>query len=222
MPRVAPSADRRARCVQGGSTALLSELADPEKLVALDLSPGPVPALVEYIDRRGLADSVRPHFGVDQSDRARVAEIVRREFGSRPLDLVVDDASHLYEASRASFETLFPLIRPGGLFVLEDWRWQHKLADAATESPVLSERARLAIAQRMMDLAEGRMTPDVPLSRLVLEFVLARASSGEAVADVTIGDHWASVRRGRKTLDRERFHIDDIVHDHFDLLPPLP
>ena len=38
-----------------------------------------------------------------------------------PLDLVIDDASHLYGPTMASFEVLFPRLRPGGLYVIEDW-----------------------------------------------------------------------------------------------------
>jgi predicted O-methyltransferase YrrM len=206
---------------KGGSTVLLNELADPEKLVAIDVAPGPVPLLAGYIDERGLGTVVRPYFGVDQSDRAQLSAIVRDEFPGEAPDLVIDDASHLYAQTRASFETLFPLIRPGGLFILEDWRWQHKLAQAATTAPRLSERARIAIARRMVDLAEGRAEKEVPLSRLVLELVLVRASSGDAISDVVVGDHWTSVHRGDAPLDGERFRIDDFIHDHFDLLRPL-
>jgi hypothetical protein len=36
---------------------------------------------------------------------------------------VLDDASHQYEPTKASFETLFPLLRPGGLYIIKDWSW---------------------------------------------------------------------------------------------------
>jgi hypothetical protein len=41
------------------------------------------------------------------------------------VDLVVDDASHTYEATKTSFEILFPLLRPGGIYIIEDWSWAH-------------------------------------------------------------------------------------------------
>ena len=41
------------------------------------------------------------------------------------IDLVVDDASHLYEQTKATFAMLFPLVRPGGNYVIEDWSWAH-------------------------------------------------------------------------------------------------
>jgi hypothetical protein len=36
-------------------------------------------------------------------------------------DLIVDDASHSGELTRATFGLLWPLIRPGGFYVIEDW-----------------------------------------------------------------------------------------------------
>jgi hypothetical protein len=49
---------------------------------------------------------------------------VAHEF-SAPLDLVIDDASHIYGPTKASFQALFPLLRPGGLYLIEDWAWAH-------------------------------------------------------------------------------------------------
>ncbi len=36
-------------------------------------------------------------------------------------DLIVEDASHIGHLSRATFTLLWPLVRPGGFYVLEDW-----------------------------------------------------------------------------------------------------
>ncbi|MFD9963228.1 class I SAM-dependent methyltransferase [Amycolatopsis sp. NPDC058986] len=37
-----------------------------------------------------------------------------------PLDIVIDDGSHVSEHILTSFGTLFPLLKPGGLYVIED------------------------------------------------------------------------------------------------------
>lgn len=58
---------------------------------------------------------------MNQEDREAVREIAEHEFDA-PLDLVIDDASHLYEPTRTSFDALFPLLRPGGLYIVEDWQ----------------------------------------------------------------------------------------------------
>jgi len=110
---------------KGGSVVLFSELWRPERLVAVDIAAQPIPALAEYIRRCGLAESVRPVFGVDQADAAAMRSVIAREFGAAPLDLVVDDGCHWFEETRAAFETVFPFLRPGGVYVIEDWGWAH-------------------------------------------------------------------------------------------------
>ena len=94
--------------MEGGSTALAALAARPRKLVAVELAPERVAALDELIDRQGLGERVRLYYGVDQSDRERLGEIVGDEFGDERLDLVIDDASHLLEPTRASFGRCFP------------------------------------------------------------------------------------------------------------------
>ena len=37
------------------------------------------------------------------------------------VDLIVDDGSHLLAPTRRCFETLFPRLRPGGWYCIEDW-----------------------------------------------------------------------------------------------------
>ena len=87
------------------------------------------PDLRDYVAREGLEDVVRVYDDVDQADRGRLAEIVDEEFGDEPLDFVLDDCSHLYEPTRASFNELFPRLRPGGIYTIEDWRWAHALIE---------------------------------------------------------------------------------------------
>jgi hypothetical protein len=53
----------------------------------------------------------------DQSDQAFLARLAA-SYG--PFDLIVDDGSHIGRHQRASFTTLFPAVRPGGLYVIED------------------------------------------------------------------------------------------------------
>ena len=38
-----------------------------------------------------------------------------------PCDLIIDDASHSGPATRAAFDILWPCVRPGGYYVIEDW-----------------------------------------------------------------------------------------------------
>lgn len=165
----------------GGSSALFAELVRPEKLVAIDRRPEPSAAFTEFIERRGFGDVIAPFFGVDQSDVSRLAEIVAGSFGDAELDLVVDDASHLLGPTRATFNCLFPRLRPGGTYVIEDWSWS--LPD------------------------EVESAPPEPLTRLVFELVLACTSRPKIVASVEVVRTYVIVKRGLRDLDPEGFDL---------------
>lgn len=105
----------------GGSAIFFWNLLKPQKLCCIELEEK-VERLSGYIEREQLSDRFRLHLGVDQADRERLESIMAKEYPDSALDLVIDDASHLYSPSRATFETLFPRLRPGGLYILEDWK----------------------------------------------------------------------------------------------------
>ena len=199
---------------QGGSVALMAMLARPQKLVAIELEETPVEPLLELIRDRGLGDSVRPYFGVDQADRSRLEGIVDREFGGAPLDVVVDDASHLYGPSIASFELLFPRLRPGGAYVIEDWAGQDVMAGRlAVELEDPDSPVHEGIARAMAEQPRR-----VPLSRMALELTIAAGQSDGAVAGLAIDRHWVMVHRGEADLDPSSFRLRDLYADHFHLL----
>lgn len=116
---------------QGGSIVFFEKLFQPERLVGIELSKLPIPALDRYIARGSV---IQPYYGVSQADRPLMEEIIRKEFPDG-LDLVVDDASHLYDLSKESFEICFPFLRPGGLYVLEDWPWSHRAPSQSNTHP---------------------------------------------------------------------------------------
>jgi predicted O-methyltransferase YrrM len=204
---------------RGGSTALLSELNHPDKLIALELRVG-APALEHYVTQQGLGDVVRTYYGVDQSDRARLSEILDEELGSDRIDLVIDDASHLHRETVSSFETLFPRLRPGGLFVIEDWNADHLVVETIAHAlDNASDTERVEIEQQLRATREERLNDTgvaqpVPFTKLAVELVLARASSGDAIREVSFNEHWIVVRRGADVLDPRAFRLADLVHDH--------
>ena len=204
---------------RGGSTALMWELGGLERLVAFELSDERVSALDAFIAERGLEDAVRPWYGIDQGDRDRLRTIVARELGSSTLDLVVDDASHLYAESKASFEVLFPRLRPGGLYLLEDWSWQHITAAAYAAAAQTSEEVRRRIEAAIEE--RGTFIPPTPMSRLPMELVIARAISGDVIADLSFDRDWVVVRRGPARLDPDSFAIDEHAPDDLGLLTPV-
>jgi len=53
---------------------------------------------------------------IDCVDRAAI----EREFAGVTFDVIIDDASHLPSSQVASFELLYPKLKVGGLYVIED------------------------------------------------------------------------------------------------------
>jgi cephalosporin hydroxylase len=129
---------------EGGSALLFALLFDWLHIVAIDVRP-PDRAVREHLARLKLEDRVSLCYGISQDDRAAVERAVSATFGGEPVDMVVDDASHAYRLSRASFEILFPRLRHGGIYVVEDWAWAHWPGGFQTEQwvdqPALSNLA---------------------------------------------------------------------------------
>jgi predicted O-methyltransferase YrrM len=196
----------------GGSTALLAQLGHPSRLVAIDITPTAASGLEAFLDIQGLRETVHPYYGVDQSDQHRLTSIVAHEFGGAAIDLVIDDASHLLRPTRASFSVLFPRLRPEGLFVIEDWSWEHAIADklvSALSSDVPSQHLEvhellqlfetLGVSPEMLaPLGSGEL-----LSDLLAELIVGKADGDVAIGDITIRPFATEVRRGPNTAGED-------------------
>ncbi len=110
----------------GGSVPFWLELLQPKRHLAIELKPEPnLSYFRKYLIDHGFEDRVDIRWQTDTTDRAAVIQGLRDHFGASPIDIVIDDASHRYAATRTSFEILFPLLRPRGLYIIEDWAWFH-------------------------------------------------------------------------------------------------
>jgi len=214
---------RPARIVEvgiasGGSAALLALIAQPVGLVAIERDDTPVEALTALIAARALP--VSTHYGVDQADRERVGAIVAAAFGSDPIDLVIDDASHRFEATRATFETLFPRLRPGGVYVIEDWNWQLRLAYALAHPEVADTRSDGG-DESLRDYFRDNVRP-VSLEAFALQLVLVRACARDVIGDLFIDQHRVVVTRGDAPLDMHGFAVADHFTDPHRILGTTP
>ena len=142
---------------KGGSAVFWLELFNAKKLVGIDSNKEEGhPGLQDYIRSREARDRLRTYWCTNQADQPRLLAIMQEEFKG-PLDLVIDDASHAYAPTKASFEVLFPLLREGGLYLIEDWPWQfssHFRADFPASEPGLvpfiSDLAELLVAAPLL------------------------------------------------------------------------
>lgn len=186
---------------QGASTAMLALVFHPHRLAAFDVAPGPSEALDSLIERRSMTETVRLFWDVDQSDTDRLRSLIAEVFGGDDLDIVIDDASHLLGPTTDSFELLFPMVRPGGLFIIEDWSHDHTSDRGVGDVLRRGDAAADALEARISERLAAGDRPPVPLSHLVLELVVAAAYAPEVIADVRLRSGWCEVRRGPAALD---------------------
>jgi SAM-dependent methyltransferase len=173
---------------QGGSPALFSLWFDAAKFVGIDICK-PVAAFDEFCRTHEVGSRIRTHYGVSQTDRERIEAIVREEFGATPLDIIIDDASHYYRYSRRTFEIAFPLLRPGGAYVIEDWGWAH-----------------WPESQNVGAVDEGQ----TPLSMLIMELVMLCASRGDLVSEVRIFPAFAFIWKSTEAQPVANFALDTL------------
>jgi predicted O-methyltransferase YrrM len=175
----------------GGSVAFWYELFKPGKHIAVDLlDRTDSNYFKEYVASRGLADKIKTYWKTDQSDKENLRRIATNDLQD-PLDLVIDDASHMYLPTRASFEVLFPMMKPGGLYVIEDWAWGHWPAYIDSNHPW-----------------SGLESP----AKLVNKLVEAAGTSISLISNITITKGFIVAERGEEVIpDITKFNIDDYI-----------
>lgn len=174
--------------LQGGSVVLYDQLFRPDKIVAIDHDTKPAPALANYIATRGSSASVRPCYGVSQDDRSAMEALLSQEFPQRDVDLIIDDASHMYEPTRAAFNICFPYLRPGGLYIIEDWAWAHWAGD-------------------YWQGGGSHFADETALSNLLIELFMLSASRPDLIESLFVDHNMVMVKRGTGTLPEGHFNI---------------
>jgi cephalosporin hydroxylase len=166
---------------EGGSALLFAEDFPDAKIAAFDLR-SPNPSVLRHVETMGFSDRVKLRYNTSQSDAKALSAGIESAFNGDQVHLVIDDASHNYEHSRNSFEILFPLLAPGGKYVIEDWGWAH------------------------WPIAVYDSWGGVALSSLVMELVMAVASNPALCSRLEVRPGMAILTKGTKTAtDRINF-----------------
>jgi SAM-dependent methyltransferase len=162
---------------QGGMAMLLPLLSEELRYVGVDVS-APIEA-IEAIRKSNprIADKTRFLFRTSQDD-ATLQTQVSQHFNGQPLDLIMDDASHLYAPTKRAFENLLSLLKPGGRYVIEDWAWAHWPGFVIPEG--------------------WRTTP--ALSTLLFELTMLCASTGGLIDRIEVEPSKFTVFRGSKPI----------------------
>jgi cephalosporin hydroxylase len=191
---------------QGGSPLFYGLATDVKRVVALDIihkdpaadpDMDPAlrlsyrnPAIDEIIFAHNLGERVKLHFGTSQADPAAVTAIIDSEFGGAPIDLVIDDASHHYDLSRKSFDIIFPRLREGGLYIIEDWQWAH-MDDARYQN--------------------GEVFGGQPaLTNFIFELLVAYGGHPDLFWNIVVRDWFVALQKGSKQLPPD-FTLDSVL-----------
>jgi hypothetical protein len=170
--------------LEGGSAVLFSLLLDLDKFVGVEMNDQP-PGLRQFLSEQEVGKRIRLHFKTSQTDEAKVRDIIRNEFDATPLDLIIDDASHAYALTKQTFEIAFPHLRPGGLYVIEDWGWAHwKDCSACMGEPALS--------------------------RLIFELSMVCATNPKIINDVWVHSSFVFIRKSEEANELLDFSIDNL------------
>jgi SAM-dependent methyltransferase len=96
---------------QGQSTKVFASYFGDGKIIAVD-----------NLDR-GLDFSAFPNVFFERADQRSGAQLaaIQKKHAPAGFDIIIDDAAHIGAWSRASYEALFPLLKPSGLYIVEDW-----------------------------------------------------------------------------------------------------
>ncbi len=191
---------------ENGATAFWNEVLQPQKIVVID--PAEMPGtgfFARYLFSNGLQARLKTYWCTDPLDTAGLATILDEEF-LEPLDLIIaGGGAPFYEPARDLFEFLFPRLREGGFYFLENWGWKHWPAFQNNDHPWA-----------------GR----TPLSKLVEELTLAAVrvtmSESQPVSSLHLAQGFAAVERGRIPEGSIRYF--DLQHfaSPLPVKPPAP
>lgn len=184
---------------EGGSSVFLDLLYNPEKLVCVDRRADELLPVSNYIKNNHRADNFKMLYGFDQADTEKWNAVLDKEFPDQ-IDLVVDDASHQYDLTKKTFSVLFPRLKSGGVYVIEDYGWAHDSRYQDKDHTWYKNKA---------------------LSNLIFELTMLSASRADIIKSIYINRGLCFIVKGgikcetKELFDLERYLLTrdrEIVH----------
>jgi len=120
---------------------------------------------IDLYDKSALREDRISIYQGDQNDPTFLREVNRLE---GPFDIIIDDGSHVQTHIITSFETLFPLLRSGGTYVIEDtqtsyWpKFEGSTADMDTIPSAMNYFIKRVHAVNRTEWMKDELQPDLP------------------------------------------------------------
>ena len=91
----------------GGSANMWAEYFPNARIVGLDIDPSTTRFATDRI-------------AIEIADQSNVDDLVRIAAGYGPFDVILDDGSHMWDHQITSLRWLFPFLKRGGFYIIED------------------------------------------------------------------------------------------------------
>lgn len=95
---------------EGASLEYFAELFPKSRIIGVDINE---------CSRKFSTDRIKVYQG--SQDDAKLYDRIMQENGIKQFDIIIDDCSHIGSLTLDSFNILFPVLRPEGFYVIEDW-----------------------------------------------------------------------------------------------------
>jgi len=174
---------------KGGSLAFWREILKPKRIAALDILPDPRDSnLAAYTKSVEKETIITAHWSSDQTDTSLLRRIAKEDLNGR-IDFVIDDATHEYHATKVTFQTIFPFMPPGSIYIIEDWAWNHW------------KRYQVRNSERMKDRSP---------SELAFELAESTGSASGVIDHIEIYNVFIAIVRGRKPVTGD-FDLEESI-----------
>lgn len=105
----------------------------PSVKMWLDYFPN---AVVHGFDISDFSFFEHPRFRFTRGDSGVAADLERLTARGESFDFIIDDGSHASFHQQLAFQTLFPYLAPGGIYIIEDLHWQSPVYEDKLPSTV--------------------------------------------------------------------------------------
>jgi hypothetical protein len=122
---------------------------------------------------------------------------------------------------------IFPRLRPGALYIVEDWDAAHLFAARLQEilaDPAHPQHAAMVAMERANHPLFNPVKSEAPvleLGRFAMEAVLMAAGTRDVVREVRVRENWIILERGSAPIDAATARLEKLACDRFRVLRPL-
>ncbi|MEM6487158.1 MAG: hypothetical protein AAF677_02625 [Pseudomonadota bacterium] len=190
------------RCVAGApSLGMWFDCLDDPKIVGFDISD-----FKQFENDR---------FTFIRGDSGRTDDLKRVHELGRQFDIILDDGSHASFHQQVAMGSLFHLLKPGGLYVIEDLSWQP--AEIESDLPGVPRTAKLLTDFVQSSRFEANDALDQDAARRLEEMISGVFLYDESELNSLAANY--NARQGLPSIDRRgwrgRSGIARMSHAHF-------